>query len=347
MDGKIGKNPFVSKYDRNTLIEVRDQYGTLRDFIQGLSNKLSSVSGHIEDEFLSAYRVHMLTVQQELRDLKMQVVKAEEALNEDRQVATLEQEVTWFSDEATRLKNQTASMKKDMQHIVVRTNALREQRMFLSEQLKSTLKRSRILEAELKDLSGNQFENENTSTATPAQSAQQSRGVGISQALNVSASAPNLNKKVGKARGLSKSASSSSKLPILKTNSLKASSIIDDVLIPKSKIASSSMQFAALSVVEELALLKATRVDTEAGLEDAIRGVLREIMDRKVTTAARDMRISMEDAKKAKPKLADIGGITGLGLEHFSDSDRLSAISIFISQPATFRAITKYLSNEI
>ena len=140
---------FISKHDRASLHEVRGRYVSLRDMIQGLSSNLTSVSTHIEEEFLSAYRVHMLSMQQELRDLKLQVVKAEDALNEDKQVATLEHEVTWFSDETLRLKNQAASMRKDMQHVVMRTQALREQRLFLDEQLKSTLKRSRILEAEI------------------------------------------------------------------------------------------------------------------------------------------------------------------------------------------------------
>ena len=151
---KSNLSSFVSKHDRESLLEVRDEYSALRTLIGSLSTKLTAVSTHIEDEFLSSYRVHMLSVQQELRDLKVQVIKAEEALNEDKQVAALEQEMTWFCDESTRLKNQTTSMKKDMQHIVMRTQVLREQRKFLSVQLKSNLKRSRILEAELRELTG-------------------------------------------------------------------------------------------------------------------------------------------------------------------------------------------------
>jgi 2-phospho-L-lactate guanylyltransferase (CobY/MobA/RfbA family) len=111
---KSSLSSFVSKHDRESLLEVRDEYSSLRTLIGSLSTKLTAVSTHIEDEFLSSYRVHMLSVQQELRDLKMQVIKAEEALNEDKQVAALEQEMTWFCDESTRLKNQTTSMKKDI-----------------------------------------------------------------------------------------------------------------------------------------------------------------------------------------------------------------------------------------
>jgi len=341
MDKKV--SPFVSKHDRPQLLDCRSRYDVLRDFINGLSTKLSSVSSNIEDEFLSAYRVHMLSVQQELRDLKIQVIKAEEAVNEDRQVATLEQEVTWFSDEALRLKNQTASMKKDMQHVVVRTKALREQREFLSEQLKSMLKRSRILEAELKELTGNTFENENASSiATPSVAHSQQQRM-----MATSASAPALQRTAdSRGRNMANSSSTPKLFPKIKSKkSLSSSSLmaVDDVLIPKPKMTSANFKPAALSACDELEQLKASRASTEADLEHAIRGVLKEIVDRKLTVAARDMRLSLEEAKQAKPKLADVGGITGLGLEHFSDSDRLSAISIYLSHPGTFRQVVDYL----
>ena len=143
------KSDFQSKYDRESLLGVRDEYDSMKSLIGQLSSKLTSVSSHIEKEFLSAYRVHMLSVQEELRSLKNQVVDAEVALNDDEEVSKLEHEVTWFSDEATRLRNQSNSMKKDMQHVVGRIEALREQRQYLDEQLKTTMKRSKILEAEM------------------------------------------------------------------------------------------------------------------------------------------------------------------------------------------------------
>lgn len=329
---------FVSKHDRQTLYEVRDRYVTLKELIQGLSVKLSNVSTSIEDEFLSAYRVHMLSVQQELRELKMSVTKAEEALNEDKQVAALEHEVTWFCDETTRLKNQASSMKKDMQHIIMRTDALREQRSFLGEQLKSTLKRSRILEAELKELTEIQFdETKSTNMSRTSRNA-----------LKSSASAATLPK------GLSMEKSKSApKFPSLHPKSKSRSSISlsrsasNDALISKPKLQTSDLQYMTVSPVDELETLKQSRLSIEIELENSIRGVLREIVDRKVATAARDMRLSLDDVKVTKPKLADIGGITGLGLEHFSDSDRLSAISMFLSQPSVFRKVVTCLNNEL
>jgi hypothetical protein len=60
--------------------------------------------------------------------LKLQVSRAEDALNDDGAVARLEQEVHWFSEETARLKMHAASMRKDMHHVVTRVEALSEQR---------------------------------------------------------------------------------------------------------------------------------------------------------------------------------------------------------------------------
>lgn len=52
---------------------VRDRYNDLNHLIGDLSIKLSEVSSSIDQEFLSAYRVHMVDVQEDLKTLKQQV----------------------------------------------------------------------------------------------------------------------------------------------------------------------------------------------------------------------------------------------------------------------------------
>ena len=74
-----------------------------------------------------------------------QVATAESALHDDSAVSTLETEVNWFSDETSRLRSHAMSMRKDMQHILSRIDALNEQRHFLNDQLKQVLKRSKVL----------------------------------------------------------------------------------------------------------------------------------------------------------------------------------------------------------
>ena len=93
---------------------------------------------------------------------------------------------------------------------------------------------------------------------------------------------------------------------------------------------------------KELEHLKMSRRPAEIDLETALRGVLREIIERKVAAAARDMRCSVGEVR-GMPKFFEMGGLTGLGLEHFSDSDRLSAISMFLTTPRSFRHVVSLL----
>ena len=53
----------------------------------------------VDKEFLSAYRVHMLSIQTEIKRLKQDVAKGEQILNSDATVAKLENEAKWFSGE--------------------------------------------------------------------------------------------------------------------------------------------------------------------------------------------------------------------------------------------------------
>ena len=64
------------KDDDRGLAIVRDRYASLNQLIGDLSNKLSDVSSSIDNEFLSAYRVHMVEVQEDLKSLKQQVTQS-------------------------------------------------------------------------------------------------------------------------------------------------------------------------------------------------------------------------------------------------------------------------------
>lgn len=140
---------YKSDLDRESLLGVRERYDSMQQLIGQLSRKVSNVATNSENEFLAAYRVHMLSVQTELKNLNEQVAKAEEQLNDDGNVAKLEHEVSWFRDETFRLKTNTESMRKDLQAMVSTLRDLQEQKEFLNDQLKSVMKRSRVLESEL------------------------------------------------------------------------------------------------------------------------------------------------------------------------------------------------------
>lgn len=83
--------------DTVNLTKAKRNHGELMELLDNLSGKLSHVSSTVDKEFLSAYRVHMLTVQAELKSLKNDVSKGEQMLNSDAQVVKLEKESKWFS----------------------------------------------------------------------------------------------------------------------------------------------------------------------------------------------------------------------------------------------------------
>lgn len=72
------------------------RYADLHNLLRQLSTKLTDLSASVDQEFLSSYRVHMLSIQMEIKDLKMEVEKGEAALKSDGTVAKLEAEVKWF-----------------------------------------------------------------------------------------------------------------------------------------------------------------------------------------------------------------------------------------------------------
>ncbi len=94
-DSKIKNNA----NDPASLLRVRKRHKDLHDLLKSLSTKLTDVSSNVDQEFLCSYRVHMLSVQSEIKMLKEDVIKGEQALNSDGTVAKLEVEVKWFMGE--------------------------------------------------------------------------------------------------------------------------------------------------------------------------------------------------------------------------------------------------------
>ena len=115
MSEKVTQKSFASNMDRKSLHVVRGKHGDLIDLISDLSEKLSAVKTDQEKEFLSAYRVHMLNVQLELKELTTKVAKAEEFLQDDSEVSKLEEECQWFRNETNRLQSHVQAMDQDMQ----------------------------------------------------------------------------------------------------------------------------------------------------------------------------------------------------------------------------------------
>ena len=76
--------------------------------------QVSEVGQRHEQDFLSAYRIHQVNIQLELRELKAKVASAQESLSIDGDVAKQEEECAWFRSETSRLDSHYKNMKHDM-----------------------------------------------------------------------------------------------------------------------------------------------------------------------------------------------------------------------------------------
>lgn len=162
-DPNSNRKSYESELDPQSLKVVRGKYSDLQSMIESLNDKLNLVSEFQEKEFLSAYRVHMLSVQLELKELQEKVAKAEMLLQDDGEVSKLEEECNWFRNETNRLQTHSSAMQHDIQALKTRLGALQDQNKYLSSQLKAVMKRSRVLEVEI-DLTKQNIELQNDDT---------------------------------------------------------------------------------------------------------------------------------------------------------------------------------------
>ncbi|KAJ1431013.1 hypothetical protein B484DRAFT_45165 [Ochromonadaceae sp. CCMP2298] len=135
--------------DRPNYIRAHARYKDLHDLLGNLSTKLTEVSKDVDQEFLSSYRVHMLSIQTEIKNLREDVDRGVMALKSDGNVAKLETEVNWFVEECTRLRLHFTTMENDCKQMQSRYKAMMEQKQYMNQQLKAILKRNRVLEAEI------------------------------------------------------------------------------------------------------------------------------------------------------------------------------------------------------
>jgi hypothetical protein len=333
------------KEERPAVQEARRRYNLVNGLLGQLSNKLTGVASNIESEFSAAYRVHMMAIQVEIKELKQRITQAEVALKEDGQVAKLESEVTWFSNESIRLRTHTSNMQKDMQNIVYRIETLREQKAYLSEQLQSIMKRSRVLEAELELASREQeFFNKltlnetisNTNTTNVLKQSQSERVINLQNRMNrgqapaalaaiKSRSTPNLE--------LDQETKKKSKLRKLAT--LAQLPYRDDILLAR---VNSDAQMGSKNKTKQLEELIESQNKYENDLEKVLDEICQEVVSRRKSAVKQGKSINEESSS------ATIIGVSGLGVEYFAETDRMQAMIRYLSNPAVFEDVIRELS---
>jgi hypothetical protein len=312
----------------------RATHGDLQDLIGNMNEKLSDVTNHLEQEFLSAYRVHQISIQEELKELKERVAKAEESLVEDGAVARMEEECNWFKGESKRLQGHVSAMTKDMNTLKARLQDLRDQKGYLSEQLKAILKRSRVFRAEIdyvqqqgiasiaEDATGSQAF-EKRSTSTPVRSK--------STAALPSPTAGAKAKKSKKASAARRSASADDILHEME-HKLRQTQHIEEKYKMK---------------VEDMTNLQS---ESDFLLAEALNKQFEKVVERKTTSVLRGLR-NRQDLKNYSEnggtpgvvpsqfmhEIPKLNGLTGVGVEHMTEMDKFQAMVIFLSDAGVFR----------
>jgi cell division protein ZapA (FtsZ GTPase activity inhibitor) len=343
---------YRSVHDRKSLFGVREKYDTLKELMGKVGVKLNDVSNGQEREFLNAYRVHMLNVQLELKELKQKVAKAEESLQDDGEVSKLEDECNWYRGETNRLQANRTTMMKDIKKMRSRLDALGEQQGFLREQLKTVLKKTRVLESEIEIHEGRSI------ASMPIQEGDE----GISPTpRSPHCTLPTISqRRIPTTRKTKKLFASKSKtglgsnfdplVPIVTAQSHKGEVI-------KMRNVSSNYNSSKLSMMnpqEQLEHLQRCRNDFELELERLIKDQYSQVINRRSLAVASNSKSRLNIALGATtdgitelrshisndiPK--EIEGITGLGTEHLTDTDRYNIMIQFLSQYPIFRAVVQ------
>ena len=413
---RVAKN-FHSELDRDSLNRTRDKHTELNSLIEDLSNKLTTVSNSQEKEFLSAYRVHMLGVQLELKELKLKVAKAELSLQDDGEVSKLEDECNWFRTETNRLNAHCSSMQADIISMKNRLTTLRDQNKFLSQQLKAVMKRSRVIEVELeynqqereemrkmmgsegeeREGEGGYVEYEDYNDVileSPPQIISKSKG---NNALGKSESAVQLglgskkgNKKVPKMNRTVSYGSGVKRTLLAPPDVLKqvpgrykrptSPEVKDDFMsfgMTKKEKKLMGNPEKLTEHIRQLNEIRNSRSNVEIYLEDCLKRKFEEVISRrsKLVMENSKNRYIKEIAKSndgshtlgstGSSELVDIldstsfntttpnekrghpvyGGISGLGLEYLTDSDRKDVMLDLLSIPIVFEEVVKLLQD--
>jgi len=321
--------------DRPNVLVARKLKNDLSELLNNLNASVTEVSSNVDKEFLSSYRVHMLSIQNEIKKLKEDIIKGEQDLNSDKEVAKLETEVKWFYDECERLILHQKAMENDIQQMEDRLESLSEQKIYLADQLKAIIKRNRIMQAEIQYVSQVQedtkllthsesiggfdnFEQSNTSTLKRGSTSSRLK-TKLRQKVNMPAVGPrpkSISKKDRAGAGM-----------------LPGSGVLEQVKLNMKGIRHENEFKIKLLAMEE------KKTSTERVLESSIKDIFNELKLRKNESAKATMTHSKptDDDDKIELDLNDpymkqhsliycAGGLSGLGLDQFTDNDRFSAI---------------------
>jgi hypothetical protein len=115
---------------------ISDLFTLLNRKIDGIDGQVGQIVQVHESEFLNAYRIHMIDIQKEIKQLKLKITEEELKRKKDEEILIREKERDWFREEALRLNKVCKEYMKSTEVWKSRTKMLEEDKKALEEKIK-------------------------------------------------------------------------------------------------------------------------------------------------------------------------------------------------------------------
>ena len=135
MQSKVGqedpKDPLLLAIGANAS-QIKSNFENVTDFLGDYDERIVKVLAQHEEDFLYAYKMHMVKIEKELQYLKLKAREQDAKLTQDARIVSLEKQLKWFEQEFNELmqvkeRNEQAieDIKGQCKTLVHGTNELR------------------------------------------------------------------------------------------------------------------------------------------------------------------------------------------------------------------------------
>jgi len=109
----------------------------VNDVLTDFDTNLMRVLDRHEEDFLAAYKTHMMKVEKELYMLKQKAKDQEQRLAQDEKLLELQRQEGWFDEELDKLKEQDEEGQDEIQRLHAKIKQMKEEREFMADQVKA------------------------------------------------------------------------------------------------------------------------------------------------------------------------------------------------------------------
>jgi len=140
----------VPEFLSGSYSKISGLYDELQRIVMSLESKIDEVIEREEKEFLSAYKTHLVKVQNELNLYKAKLDEREYKLKHDHLLVSLRQSLDFFKKETVRLAECVSAQKNQLEKERMSKESLQKENLFLEKQLKKSKQENKLLQRSIK-----------------------------------------------------------------------------------------------------------------------------------------------------------------------------------------------------